>query len=118
MPNVTEQDYLNNVRATAEEVLDNLGYGRDNGYDVSDLAHEYVDNDQWIIYYALNDAVLRYASNPDAWEDCYCASDIGDLVIDRGMKGARTVQAYFAMLEDVNHAIYMLADERGIDLYS
>ncbi len=68
---------------------------------VHDKLHEAIDGHQWIIYYSANDCVLRHTSNDEAWTNCYGAEDIGKLVIEKGMDGARTVQAFFAMEADV-----------------
>ena len=78
------------------------------GGDICDHEHERVDGHQWIIYYAYNDDLLRHCGNADAWEDIYSNEDIGDIVTSQGMNGARTVQAYWAMLEDVSQALHEL----------
>lgn len=111
---ITLDSYRETVIELAADILDEI---EDYGGDAYELAHERVDSHEWIIYYAFNDDVIKYASNPDAWEDCYSAQDIGQLVADQGMRQARVSQAFFAMREDVQCEISILADQRGMALY-
>lgn len=97
------QEYREEVRRIAEDAIEEAN---EYGQDVHDVVHETVDGHQWIIYYAYNDSVLAHSENADAWEDCYAAEDIGQLVVDRGMDGARTVQAYFALHDDVTNEVH------------
>lgn len=116
---VTYSDYWRQINSIAEDVIDECKHDDLDEIDsdaLSDHLHEVIDGHHWIIYYAYNNAVLNYCSNEDAWEDCYCAEDIGQLVIDQGMRGARAVQAYFAMLEDVNTAIHQLVEDRCLEM--
>lgn len=103
MSTITQREY-------SEEIIRIVGDARveaaEYGDDIEDLLCQAVDGHQWIIYYCYNDAVLQLASNPGAWEDCYSNEDIGSLVVEKGMSGARTVQAYCAMMEDINSYRY------------
>jgi len=85
------------VRELIEENNGPYSSLRDDAYE---RIRETVDGHQWVIYYRYNDAVLRYSDNEDAWEECYSAEDMGRLVMDKGMDGACTVQACFAMMQD------------------
>lgn len=105
----TSQAYWSTVRAYAEEVIA-LSEGDEDLY--HDNLHELIDGSQYIIYYYLNDAVLKHTDNEDAWEECYGAEDIGNLVIKQGMTGARTVQAFFAMAADVQNMLHAILEER------
>ena len=95
---ISYQEYREEVRSIADNVIEEANvYGQD----VYDVVNATVDGHQWVIYYAYNDDVVQHSDYEDAWEDCYCAEDIGQLVIEQGMTGARSVQAYFALLQDV-----------------
>lgn len=100
--NITYQEYLAEVRSIAENAIEEAG---EYEQDVYDTAYEAVDGHKWIIYYAYNDDVIRHSGNPDAWQDCYAMEYIGQLVVDEGMQGARAVQAYFALSQDVNEEV-------------
>lgn len=98
---ISFKEYRDAIDSIAKQVLDEVHGSSDDDRDVYDVACEIVDGHQFVIYYAYNDDVLGHSPNLDAWEDLYSMEDIGSLVTDHGMKGARSVQAYFAMLQDV-----------------
>jgi hypothetical protein len=87
----------------AEEAMEQNEGDRDAAEaDINDhMLHEAVDGHQLVIYYAGNDSILKHSDHEDAWEDCYGPKEIGQVVIDKGMDGARTVQAFFALEADV-----------------
>jgi hypothetical protein len=104
---ISSAEYFSECRSIAEEAcaeaIEHSGHvstSRRLEY-ACEHVQETVDGHQWIIYYHYNDDVLRHSGNEDAWEECYDSESIGDLVKDKGMDGARTVQACFAMIADV-----------------
>ena len=113
---ITYQEYIEEVTQLAADIIEQASeYNQDLGMYVLplyDLAHETVDGHQWVIYYAYNDDVIRHSGNSDAWEDCYCPEDIGQLVTERGIDGARMVQAYFALLQDVTNEVHDQVEDR------
>jgi len=109
------QEYWKEIAALAESIIEE--WQERDGEDISEIAHEVVDGHQWIIYYAFTDDVLYHCSNEDAWEDVYSPEDIGNLVIDKGMRDARTHQAFFAMEADVYEAVSNKAEELELDIY-
>ena len=111
--NITFAEYRDELVKFAAYILDDAV---EFGFNPLGLVHERVKGHRWIRFSQYNAHVLHYASNPNAWEDCYSAEDIDGLVIERGLDGARTVQAYFAMLEDLQVALYAMADLRGVEL--
>ena len=92
--NYSKSTYTTEVRDLAIEAITMGG-------EFSDNVHELVDAHELVIYYHGNDLVMQYTDNPDAWQDIYSNEDIGALVADKGLEGAKTVQAYFAMERDV-----------------
>ncbi len=110
MENITYSDYWQEIDRLADDIIEesDANYGDD----VFDTTHQMVDGHQWIIYYSYNDDVIRHAENGDAWEDCYSPEDIGRVVVDQGMDGARMAQAFFAMLADVNGAVHDKLEDR------
>ena len=96
----------------AKECIEESEGNRSDAEDlVHDKLHEAIDGHQWVIYYHGNEAILSITSNEDAWEECYSAEDIGRTVIEKGMRGARTVQAFFAMEADVREYLDEAMDE-------
>lgn len=93
-----------------EEIIRIVGDARvevaEYGGDIEEILDQAVYGHQWVIYYSYNDDVIKVASNPDAWEAMYSREDVGSLVVEKGMSGARTDQAFFAMMEDVNNYRY------------
>jgi len=113
MENITYSDYWQEIDRLADDIIEEA---QEYGEDIFDATHQAVDGHQWVIYYSYNDYVIRHAGNGDAWEDCYSPEDIGRVVVEHGMTGARSHQAFFAMREDVSDAVYRLMDEKGLDL--
>jgi len=109
MENVTYSEYWQQINSMAEDIIEEA---KEYGQDLYDVVHETVDGHQWVIYYSCNDDVLRHAGNSDAWEEFYSPEDIGRLVADQGMDGARAAQAFFAMLQDVHETIHDLLSYR------
>lgn len=105
MKSITSTNYYDECMSIATGIVEEF---KEYGGDLHDHAHEQVEGHQWIIYYAYNDDLLKHASDPDAWEQVYRNEEIGYLVTTEGMTGARSVQAYWAMLEDVNSALHEL----------
>lgn len=109
---ITERNYLDNVEAIAAQVWENAleRYEDDNDEKATDsndvrdiisyygLDHESVDQDEWMIYTRFHAAICQHSDNVEAYEDC------GELTGDYA-KITQTV-AYFAMLADVNEALY------------
>jgi hypothetical protein len=97
----------------AQEAIQNNEGDKDAAEDeINDSGlHEAVDGHQLVIYYAGNDTILKHSDHEEAWEDCYGAEDIGKLVIDKGMDGACTVQAFFALEADVRDYLETALDE-------
>lgn len=105
--NITYEAYVTEVAGIAQYCINEaLEYGSD----LYDMVHQYVDGHQWIIYYAHNQDVLDHSENPDAWTDCYSNKDLGTIVAEDGMDGARMIQAYCAMHQDVTEKVYELVD--------
>ena len=112
---VTFTQYWNEVSDIADNILDEW-LEEDEGFCIYDRLHEEIDGHQWIIYTAYHDDVLRHCGDEDAWEELYCAEDIGNLVKDQGMAGARMAQAFWAFNQDVGEALQSRADEKELDL--
>jgi hypothetical protein len=108
---LSSNQYWAEVRSIAEELASEAlaDANGDRGAAEDDIndsrLHEAIDGHQLVIYYTGNDTILKHTDHEDAWEDCYGPEDIGRLVIDRGMDGARTVQAFFALEADVRDAL-------------
>jgi hypothetical protein len=103
---MNNQEYNTEIESIADEILkDMINNG---GYDPSDIysaVHENVDGHQWIIYNAYNKEVIECSNNADAYKDCYDNEDIGRLVSEDGIEKFFTVQAFFAMAQDVMDAL-------------
>jgi hypothetical protein len=96
----------------AKECIEESDGDRSDAEDlVHDKLHEAIDGHELVIYYAGNDTILDHTDHDTAWEDCYSSEDIGELVKEKGMDGARTVQAFFAMEADVRDLIDGALDE-------
>ena len=105
MKEVTSTNYYDECMSIAEDIVKEF---KEYGGDIYDHLHEQVGGHQWIIYYAWNDDLLKHCGNADAWEDVYSNEDIGSIVTRDGMNGARSVQAFWAMVEDINQALHEL----------
>jgi hypothetical protein len=115
---ITYQEYREEVRRLAEDAIEEASKYEEEDrleHDVYDFIYETVDGHQWVIYYAYNDDVIRHTSNPDSWEECYNAEDIGDLVIDQGMTGARCTQAFWALYQDVTDEVHDQVEKLGLE---
>ena len=103
----SSKEYFAEVDSIADQCIDEaLTYSTD----LHDMVHQYVDGHAWIIYYAYNQDVIDHSNSPDAWTDCYSNEDLGRIVAEDGMDGARMVQAYCAMHQDVTERVYELVD--------
>ena len=107
---ITYQEYREEVCRIAQDVIEEAS---EYGQDVHDVVHETVDGHQWVIYYAYNDDVIKHTSNPDSWEDCYTAEDIGELVLEQGIDGARSTQAFWALYQDVTDEVHDQVEKLG-----
>jgi hypothetical protein len=95
---ITYKEYNEEIKRLADEIQAEVN---EYGGDLYDLAHQTVDGHQWVIYYTHNNDLVYISDNADAWEEVYTREDIGALVVDRGIYGAQSVQAFFAMLTDL-----------------
>jgi hypothetical protein len=95
---ITYKEYNEEIKRLADEIQAEVN---EHGGDLYDLAHQAVDGHQWVVYYTHNNDLVYISDNADAWEDVYSREDIGALVVDRGIYGAQSVQAFFAMLTDL-----------------
>ena len=115
--NITQKIYNEEIAALADDIANDCLFECDNDFTEAremlyDRCHEVVDGHQWIIYYHYNDDVLKFASNDAAWEDVLDNASIGQIVTEKGMSSARTVQAFCAMLEDLNQKVSEIFDEK------
>lgn len=88
---------------TKEEIIDTIF---DYGY-----IHEAVDQDEWIIYTAFHEDVIKHSSHPDAYLDLYCNEDLGHMVSVGGIEEITLVRAFWALEHDVTQAIWDLEVE-------
>ena len=109
----SNQEYWDAVNHIAEECINEVF---EFGTDLYDAVHQSLDGHQFIIYYAHHDAVIKHSANSDCWEYWLSREDIAQLVVDQGIDGARSDQAFFAMFEDVNDAVTERAASRGLSL--
>ncbi len=105
---ITQREYTNEVESIAEAVYQEV---RDYGGELHELASQAVDGHQWIIYTAYHAEILDCATNLDAYHDVYSDADIGRLVAESGISAAIQAQAFFAFEQDVNAALYELAEK-------
>ena len=116
---ITYQEYREEVRRLAEVVIEEaIEYNTtavliEEVEDVYEFVFGTVDGHQWVIYYAYNDDVIKHTSNPDSWEDCYNAEDIGELVLEQGIDGARSTQAFWALYQDVTDEVHDQVEKLG-----
>jgi hypothetical protein len=93
---IDQQTYNREIASIAKEIAEECFV--DDCLDVHELAHEYVDGHQWIIYYRYHNSVIDYSNNPEAvfdqgmQESLSCASSVKDLL---------QICAFWAMLQDV-----------------
>ena len=68
MSEITQQEYKNEVEATAETVIDIYNEYKEDYALIHEVIHEEIDNHQWIIYNAYHLDILKYADNePEGW---------------------------------------------------
>lgn len=116
MQNITQSEYNKEIQSLAKEIwddaLEQANNDREDAHDlIYDLTHEYVDGHQWIIYSAYNQSVTECSDNPDAYQDIYDDTGLGQLVAEGGVSQLYTTMAYWAMHVDVSNAVYGLAEE-------
>ena len=118
---LSNTQYWQEVRSIADDlaleaIADNQGDRNDAEDSIQDSRlHEAIDNHELVIYNQGNDTVLRHSPNDEAWLEVYGAKSIGDLVIEKGMGGARTVQAFFALEADVQGYLSDALDDAEAD---
>ena len=119
MDNITQQSYNKEIRDLATCLVEEA-YRDYNDIETREeaeeslndmLLHEAIDDHQWIIYYYGNDKVLEFTDNYDAYKDVYSDEDLGALVADKGLEGAKTAIAYFAMYQDVSELLEAALDK-------
>ena len=99
-----------------EAIEDNLGNREAAEDDIQNSRlHEAIDNHELVIFYQGNNTVLRHSPHDDAWLECYDAESIGKLVLEKGIDGARTVQAFFALEADVQGVLDDALDDAEAD---
>ena len=96
------KEYTKEVEALADEAV---RITKEYEQCIHDTLHELIDGHQWVIYYSANDEVLRHTDNPDAWQERYTQEDLGRVVADSGLEGAKQVMAYWSLERDVMDAI-------------
>jgi len=109
-------EYHNEVRLIAEDVyklaLEAHPEDRDEQDEfVYERVNEVVDGHMWVIYYSYNLSVLQHTANPEAYQDIYSNEDLGSIVSEHGLGGLHSTIVYFAMVADINEAIYDTANK-------
>ena len=116
---ITHSSYNKEIRDLAESIVGTAFNEYDEVTDresaeelINDtLLHETIDGHQWIIYYYGNDKVLEFTDNYDAYKDVYSDEDLGALVADKGLEGAKTAIAYFDMYQDFSELLEAALDK-------
>lgn len=105
------QEYWNDVREYAKDILDELEIRSQEDFensrdDIQDRLHETVDGSQWIIYYYRNLQVLEHTDNADY------ADDQGfELTTNDGWRSLITQVSFWAMYGDLWQIIEALKDD-------
>jgi len=115
MQNITQSEYNKEIQSLAQEIwreaLEQANNDREDAYDlIYDVTHEYVDGHQWIIYSAYNQSVTECSYNPNAYQDIYDDTGLGQLVAEGGVSQLYRILAICAMHADVSEVVYGLAE--------
>lgn len=95
------REYHEHCESLASDIVEDWKE-RNDGSDLSDIAHEWIDGHEWVIYTYKAGLVALCSSNHSAWQDCYPEKE----------KPSDEVVAYFAMMADVqNSDAYRSGDE-------
>jgi polyhydroxyalkanoate synthesis regulator phasin len=103
MKELTQKEYSEGIESMASEVIEEcLEYGSD----LSDMIHEKVDGDEWIIYTYYHGYVIKFSDNEDAYLDIYSSEDLGELIRTQDLDAVIQARAFFAMDADLRQAVY------------
>ena len=113
MNNTTYTQYKEAIAELVGSILEEASDRELDHDEIYDLVHEYVDGHEWCIYYYGHDIILQHTENEEAYLDIYCNRDIGDIVAEHGLDHMRGVQAFWAMVQDVNECLFEM-DRAGV----
>ena len=115
---ITSSEYRAELKYLAASLLDEnkeeasergdsvLEFIMDNGLD-----HETVDGHQWMIYYSYSLDIIKHSSNEDYMVDNLGDESLGHALKNGGLNGLHQAIAFYAMLADLNEALYELEKE-------
>lgn len=117
MKDITRQKYWSEIDSIAAEIAAEAMEAAEGDREAADESifdwrlNNWIDGHEWIIYPHGNDAVMAHTDNPDAYQVCYSNADLGALVAEKGIEGAKAAMAFFAMYQDVSDLIRDKLDE-------
>lgn len=111
----TRRDYIDTVTSIVEDIFHDLEITTQEQYetlsdDVQDRIWQDVDGSQWIIYTYLNNKVLEYTDNEDAYEQQGIELDTS-----KGFSHIRVQVAFWAMYQDVMEELSRAVDDLPTD---
>lgn len=111
----TRRDYIDKVTSIVEDIFSDLEITTQEQYethrdDVQDRIWQDVDSSQWIIYTYLNNKVLEYTENEDAYEQQGMELDTS-----KGFSNIRLQVAFWAMYQDVMEELNRTVEDLPAD---
>lgn len=111
----TRRDYIDTVTSIVEDIFSDLEIKTQEQYeahqdDVQERIWQDVDGSEWIIYTYLNNKVLEYTENEDAYEEQGMELDTS-----KGFSSIRAQVAFMAMYQDAMEELSRTVDDLPAD---